>query len=168
MPSSGACPSGYTCLESEDFGLFPETGYRIDLNLETLNPNSAPAYSNALFRWENIIVGDKGAVSTAGAPDYDNCARPLPAVIDDIYICGRDEVIDGPGQILGMAGPDYFRTSDGTTITGRMIFDTADVQSLINSGQFEIVILHEMGVSLFATLFFSCQHILTDLCVVMI
>jgi len=69
----------------------------VDLNLETLNTNTASAYSNALSKWEKIIVGDKEAISTTGASDFDNCARPLPAVIDDIYICGRDEVIDGQG-----------------------------------------------------------------------
>ena len=106
--STGACTANYTCLESQDFGLSNQTGYRVDLNLETLNTNSAPAYSNALFIWENIIVGDVPDVSTV-MDNIDDCARPRPALIDDLYICGRDVAIDGVGDgescilIIGIA-----------------------------------------------------------------
>ena len=95
--STGDCNTNYTCLESQDFGLVNEAGYRVYLNLETFNTNSTPAYSSALFQWENIIVGDVPGVSTTGLLDLDDCARSLPAMIDDLYICGRDKAMDGVG-----------------------------------------------------------------------
>ena len=54
--------------------------------------------------------------------------------------------------VLGSAGPNMARTSDGTAISGQMEFDIADVQDLINDGSFEAVILHEMGVSSFTVI----------------
>ena len=51
-------------------------------------------------------------------------------------------------SILAMAGPVYYWPSSGVAATGVMVFDDADVQSLIDSGSLPRVIMHEMGMFL--------------------
>ena len=54
-------------------------------------------------------------------------------------------VIDGPGQILGQAGPRLVRTDGGLPITGIMSFDSADLDQLEANGSLQNVIVHEMA-----------------------
>lgn len=91
-----------------------------------------------------MIVGDLPPVNSDRI-DGNDCTTPFPRTIDDTYICGRDEEIDGVGSILGSAGVTWLRPRDGTAISGNMRFDTADVANLISAGTWESVILHEMG-----------------------
>src|SRR5262249_12203129 len=56
--------------------------------------------------------------------------------------------IDGPGQILGQAGPCFLRVNGGIaglTVIGLMKFDSADLDALASTGRLNDVILHEMG-----------------------
>ena len=56
------------------------------------------------------------------------------------------EYIDGRGQLLGLAAPDEIL--DGcpmTSRTGVMKFDTADAEVMETTGNFDTVVLHEMG-----------------------
>src|SRR5207302_10832308 len=76
------------------------------------------------------------------------CGANSPAInetVDDVLIFVTLDSIDGPGKILGQAGPCFIRTQGRLPIVGIMHFDTADVANLENSGQFKSVILHEMG-----------------------
>mmetsp|Transcript_7697 Transcript_7697/g.13516 ORF Transcript_7697/g.13516 Transcript_7697/m.13516 type:complete len:227 (-) Transcript_7697:146-826(-) len=68
--------------------------------------------------------------------------------ITDLTIIGVIDDIDGPGQIVGSAGPCAItRTIDGRAYprVGGMRFDIADVESMITRGLFKGVVLHEMG-----------------------
>mmetsp|Transcript_6358 Transcript_6358/g.10053 ORF Transcript_6358/g.10053 Transcript_6358/m.10053 type:complete len:366 (-) Transcript_6358:184-1281(-) len=144
VTSTGVCPTDNTCLQTSDFGVVDNSDWKVDLVLETLTSNTVSAYSTAVSKWQGLITGDVASISTSGL-NSDSCARAYPAVIDDIHICAKDEPIEGPGKILGSAGPSYLRSSDGTSISGNMRFDSADVQGLITGGNWEAVILHEMG-----------------------
>ena len=53
--------------------------------------------------------------------------------------------IDGPGEILGQAGPCIVRNETQLPVVGVMHFDSADVATLITAGSFGLVIQHEMG-----------------------
>lgn len=53
--------------------------------------------------------------------------------------------IDGPGGILGQAGPQFIRTDDFLTLSGVMFFDVEDLDYLEELDLFEEVIVHEMG-----------------------
>lgn len=64
--------------------------------------------------------------------------------MDDLVIGFTMENIDGPGSILGSAGPLHTRT-DGTPLSGQMKFDTSDIGSTISDEDFKSVVLHEMG-----------------------
>jgi trimeric autotransporter adhesin len=110
----------------------PGTGnYVIDLVFETpMTPSQQMTFLEAAARWEEIVIGD----------------LPNVGAIDDILIFASIEPIDGPGGILGFAGPTGLR-GDGTFLPfeGIMVFDSADVPGLETAGQFEAVILHEMA-----------------------
>ena len=55
--------------------------------------------------------------------------------------------IDGPGGVLGSAGPNTLVSSSGFWLagTGSMQFDTADLTNLETNGSLTAVILHEMA-----------------------
>jgi Leishmanolysin len=82
-----------------------------------------------------VVTGDVPPVATEGDP----------AVIDDLAISGFGAPIDGPGGVLGRAGPRALRPGTFLPITGSMVFDSADIPTLINDGRFVSVVLHEMA-----------------------
>jgi len=120
-----------------------------------LDPVAQAAFDSAAAFWQRAITGD--------LPDYANfsaaagdCGPGWPAVgpltVDDVIILARLDSIDGPGQILGSAGPCYVRVSGSAApfslsfpLLGIMRFDTADVRGLINNGLLAPVIRHEMA-----------------------
>jgi len=65
--------------------------------------------------------------------------------VDDVRIFARIDSIDGPGGVLGSAGPCFIRLPEGLTVLGQMTFDSADVAALNAAGSLNSVILHEMG-----------------------
>jgi hypothetical protein len=67
--------------------------------------------------------------------------------IDDLLIQASVLSMDGPGGVLGRAGPTAFRTSSegGLPYLGIMQFDSADLASMASAGILGDVILHEMG-----------------------
>ena len=60
-----------------------------------------------------------------------------------LLILAEVTAIDGPGNVLGRAGPCV--TSGGMPRIGRMRFDVEDIGGLVQSGSFAAVIKHEMG-----------------------
>ncbi len=101
-------------------------------------------FEDAAARWERIIIKDETSIqgpfpsAFGGVPD-------IEGVVDDIVIEVALIPIDGPGNVLGAAGPQFVRTENFLTITGVMFFDTADLDFLDSLGLFEEVIVHEMG-----------------------
>merc|ERR1719203_858420 len=93
-----------------------------------------------------IITGDLLGFSVSAT---DGSINDPPAFVDDLFIDGIVQPGDGPGGVLGSAGPTQLRrdpvTGSLTSITGQMQFDSFDVLNLISSGAFKAVILHEMG-----------------------
>jgi hypothetical protein len=65
--------------------------------------------------------------------------------VDDVVIYLSFTEIDGPGQILGSAGPCWIRDSGYLPVLGIMRFDSADLAELETAGLLQDVILHEMG-----------------------
>jgi len=115
------------------------------------NQDSLDIYASAWSRWSRIIQSDDKNYRVPWfrtpfdfpdpdmlCPCFANSTR-----IDDIYICGKEEEIDGPFGVLGSASP-FWRIGN-LPITGSMRFDSADVATLIEDGRWEAVALHEMG-----------------------
>jgi hypothetical protein len=105
------------------------------------------AFVNAAAKWSTIITGDLTPIpANLSNPACGSNAPALNMTIDDVLIFARIENIDGPGQVLGSAGPCYYRSlSPSLPIIGQMRFDSSDLPGLEASGQFNDVILHEMG-----------------------
>ena len=132
---------------------FAATGASATFNITLQNigpPLSAPvqqAFDSAVAKWQRVIYQDIPDIPgfTVGA----NTCGPSPAInnvtVDDVLILMKFDSIDGPGKILGQAGPCYIRSTGFLTIMGIMQFDTADVATLISSGSLNSVVLHEMG-----------------------
>lgn len=102
-------------------------------------------FRSAAARWSTVIKGDLGDVT--GELDENDCGTSPSANqrYDDVLIFAAVANIDGPGQVLGQAGPCYIRNVSRLPIIGVMRFDAADLNALENSGLLSSVILHEMG-----------------------
>lgn len=104
------------------------------------------AFNQARRRWQKIIIKDVEPIE--GLLPQGLCFGGLPdfeGTVDDVLIDVLLIPIDGPGQILGAAGPCFVRTSDDLTVTGVMIFDTDDLAFLEELELMDEVIVHEMG-----------------------
>jgi Leishmanolysin len=122
------------------------SAYTISLSLtgDGMTLSKRQIFREASNRWSDVVIGDVPDISSYGLrKPIPDCT--LPAIIDDLHICGEITEIDGPGQVLGQAGPTYFRRGSYLPVLGLMQFDSADVDSLINGNTFSAVILHEMG-----------------------
>lgn len=96
------------------------------------------AFTRAADRWTSVIVGDLPPVLVDGER------------IDDVLILASGSSIDGPGQILGQAGPTRLRPASAGAAAllpaaGRMQFDSADLARMEAEGTLDDVITHEMG-----------------------
>lgn len=103
-----------------------------------LTARQRAAFTAAADRWTRVIVGDLPSVLVDGE------------VIDDVLILAQGTAIDGPGRILGQAGPTHLRPASAgpaafLTAKGIMSFDTADLAKMNAAGTLNDVIAHEMG-----------------------
>jgi len=110
------------------------TAFAIDVRfLGGLSPTQQAAFASAATRWAQVIKGDLPSVIIDGQE------------IDDILIDAQGINIDGPGGVLGQAGPSHIRPGSMLPAKGIMSFDTADLERMENDGSLTDVILHEMS-----------------------
>ena len=116
-----------------------QSAYKIEVKfLGGLTPTQKNAFKTAADRWSKVIVGDVPSVIVGGV------------VIDDLLIEAQGVAIDGPGRILGQAGPTNLRPASAGASAflpakGIMSFDTADLAQMQANGTLVDVITHEMG-----------------------
>lgn len=108
-------------------------------------PRQEQVFNDAAARWERIIIGDVPSFTGTLPSAFLGFPPAVDGTIDDIVIEVALVPLDGPGNVLGQAGPNFVRLDDFLTITGFMLFDTADLDSLDALDLFEEVIVHEMG-----------------------
>ncbi|REG82777.1 leishmanolysin-related zinc metalloendopeptidase [Algoriphagus antarcticus] len=142
---------------------------RFNITLKFLTPISdrqRMVFVEAAERWEKIIVKDVPSVTFDEFPLPSAFGGPPVAdigeTIDDLIIEVVLQPIDGPGQILGGASPNFVRNIDFLTLSGFMIFDTADLDDLDQLGLFDEVIVHEMGHVLGVGTLWDFQRTLLD------
>src|SRR5499426_669818 len=115
------------------------SAYKIEVRfLGGLTTAQKTAFKRAADRWTKVIVGDLPSVLVDGE------------VIDDVLILAQGSAIDGPGGILGQAGPTHLRPRNAGKAAfipakGTMQFDTADLAEMDADGTLNDVITHEMG-----------------------
>ena len=116
-----------------------QSAYNIEVRfLGGLSAAQKDAFKKAADRWSKVIVGDLPSVLIDGD------------TIDDLLIVAQGVVIDGPGKILGQAGPTHLRPASAGVnaflpAKGLMSFDTADLDQMQADGTLLDVITHEMG-----------------------
>jgi hypothetical protein len=126
---------------AEGLGAAPPgpTAFTIEVRfLPGLTDNQKSAFRLAARRWTKVITGDLPDVKVEGE------------LIDDLMIFAQGVSIDGPGKILGQAGPTHLRPSTAGAAAllparGLMSFDTADLSEMEQKGTLNDVITHEMG-----------------------
>lgn len=122
--------------------------YNIDVRyLTPVSSSRQLAFENAAARWSSIIYGELTNVPISSAAGT-ICGSAYPGInetVDDVLIFVTIDSIDGPGQILGSAGPCLYRAGSRFTAVGAMRFDVADLPLLESNGVFSSVILHEMA-----------------------
>jgi hypothetical protein len=115
------------------------SAYKIEVRfLGGLTTKQKNAFKAAADRWASVIVGDLPSVRVDGE------------VIDDLLILAQGTPIDGPGGILGQAGPTHIRPANAgkskfLPVKGIMSFDSADLKAMEKDGTLKDVITHEMG-----------------------
>lgn len=112
----------------------------------TMTGPQTAAFTSAAAKWEGIVkTGQPDRTVNIGANFCTSGTDPYNGVVDDLLIDAQIIAIDGPGGILGQAGPCLIRSSNGIPLYGIMQFDSADVAGLEASGQLSNTIVHEMG-----------------------
>lgn len=107
--------------------------FHIKLNIRTgMNNIERRAFVDAAQKWESIIQSLPNTSDTRAT----NNVLTIDAAV---------QKIDGVDGILGEALPTAFRRDDLLPFKGSMMFDGADLQSMIVDGTLQSVILHEMG-----------------------
>ena len=128
--------------------------YNICLDLKSVSGDYEPwmdDFGKAKLRWQSILKDDGQSPVNLDAYWKTNrewIATSLPPLVDDIYISGFMQPIDGEGEVLGMAGPYFMRTDAKgykRPIAGYMYFDSDDEAWLREDGIWTDTILHEMG-----------------------
>jgi hypothetical protein len=126
-----------------------QSDYVLNVVYEGTPPNASvqQAFTNAVNRIKGIIVAEMSQVQFPANFNATACVAGLTIngeLIPGLRIYATVEAIDGPGGVLGSAGPCYTRASNSLTVVGRMRFDSADLDNLLANGTLEAVILHEM------------------------
>lgn len=116
-----------------------QSAYKIEVRfMGGLTTTQKAAFKKAADRWTKVIIGDLPTVMVGGEP------------IDDLLIEAKGIAIDGPGGVLGQAGPTNLRPASAGAAAflpakGIMQFDTADLAQMEADGTLIDVIAHEMG-----------------------
>lgn len=130
--------------------------FNICLDLQLSSNDRLVAFENARNRWESVITGQSGVrrnfqsfMRSFGrrGDQYASQVNQLPTVLDDVFIAGFEQSIDGRGGILGFAGPDFVYQDTGLTLSGSMFFDSVDIERLLRSDpdSWTNIVEHEMG-----------------------
>ena len=135
--------------------------FRSEFNIDLVYTGDSAyqwAFDRAIERWEQVITADLPDTRVTGSVTLDsiNFGYLSNQLIDDVRIYGAVQYIDGPGGTLGAAGPRYVRGWDsardlpdagpnGLPVVGVMVFDSADMESMLSDGLLETTVVHEMG-----------------------
>ena len=127
-----------------------DPSFDIDLRFPGTEPTVSQARTirEAADVWEGIISRGLPYRNIRSSDEW-WCEREFPSLfgahIDDLLIDVRLEDIDGPGEVLAVAGPCRVRAESGLPYLGDMLFDTADLLSMEQAGVLRDTALHEIA-----------------------
>ncbi|HUF49728.1 MAG TPA: leishmanolysin-related zinc metalloendopeptidase, partial [Longimicrobiales bacterium] len=131
-----------------NYQLVQPGGYNIELRfVGTAAPSVQGLFVQVRQRWEQVITGNLSSVQmNAPAGTCAGVAYPaLNEVIDDLVIYVQVTPIDGPGGVLGRAGPCWIRSTNSLPVVGGIRLDSADLALMEANGTLQDVLVHEMG-----------------------
>jgi len=135
VDACGAGPSGTYPLEVRFYGPNPPS------------PSVEAAFTCAANRIRAIIQLPISGVNIAN-PAMTGCTGEATVVnetnVQGLIIYAKVDSIDGPGSVLGSAGPCFVRSTSRLPVIGVMRFDNADLANLEADGRLLSVIMHEM------------------------
>ena len=112
----------------------------------TVTDRQRQAFETAAARWSSLVVGDLPDVNLSVPSGVCGSSQPgFAQTVDDLVIFVEVRTIDGPGKILGSAGPCYIRMQGGLPVAGLISLDAADLASMEQKGTLDEVVMHEMG-----------------------
>lgn len=123
-----------TPLDSYVSGGDAATSYNVEIDFQG-------TWTSAL---QKAFVDAANFLSSTILSDIPDALGSDGSVIDDIRISATLQSIDGPGGILGQAGPTYVRMDSWLPTEASMEFDSADAQNYLDSGNWYDIVLHEM------------------------
>lgn len=109
-------------------------------------PRQREAITKAAARWQQVIVGH--TQTTPIRVPAGDCVGGIPALdedVEDLVLYVSLASIDGPGAVIGQAGPCYIHLPIGLTAIGYMEFDIADLDLMLTQGLLDNTALHELG-----------------------
>jgi hypothetical protein len=129
-----------------------DTGaFRITIFAVTDIPlNVQPHVNAAVAEWERAIIGNLPAITVppnffgaSGCGGFGQLVNGTSA--DDILIMVNITEIDGPGGVLGQAGPCGIRQASTLPFVGILTLDVADLTPLIGTETLTDIIAHEIA-----------------------
>lgn len=128
-------------------GAGPGGAYPIEVRYVGTPPDATvqAAFECAVARIREVVVAPLPSVQFTNF-SATSCASGLTLneTVPGLLIFATIESIDGPGGVLGSAGPCFIRNESSLTVVGRMRFDSADLANLAAAGRLQTVIMHEM------------------------
>jgi len=123
----------------------PAVAFNIALYfLSSVSDDANQTFTAAVDRLQAVVTKDIGAtVILTSGQTFCGVELTSSIAVDDLLIFASVTTIDGPGGILGQAGPCGF-DSNGQVRLGQMVFDIADFSTLIADGTAQATVLHEM------------------------
>ena len=111
------------------------------------SPDIAAAFEAARQRINGLFLSFNGVTAIPLNLPAETCLAGSPAInetVNGIVLFAEVAPIDGPGSILGSAGPCVLRSGTLLPGVGVMDFDSADMASMVANGTLNGVVLHEM------------------------
>ena len=137
---------------SADTVNFSATGQtqQFQIQVDYIVPPSASRKAvtdSAAAKWSRIIYGALPSVpvNLPAGQCFSNKSPAVDSTINGVLIFVELDSIDGPGKVLGQAGPCIIRSVGRLPLVGIVQLDTADVAGLESSGEFGEVMTHEMA-----------------------
>lgn len=137
---------------SATFSATIQSSFPLDLRFfgTPMSAEAQAAFTNAANRIRAAIISPISPVNLTGI-DLAQCGiGGLTGTLGNettqgVLIYAAVAAIDGVGKVLARAGPCFVRGTSRLPVVGVMEFDEADIQTYINTGRFESVVLHEMN-----------------------
>ena len=155
-------PGGLSATDEFDVSV---AGGRFDMRV-LFTASVAESHRRRILRgrdtWESVLAGTELADIVFNARVYCFGMVTTLATVDDHVAYVHVDSIDGAGRVGAMATYCHTRVSDGTPIVSGVVFDEADIDTLVAFGRLEDLAMHEFAHGLGFSRTYWLSHNLLD------